>query len=59
MKKMLKKCSTDQSFIRKRNTTFKIGTLITLLKPKIKLRNRLFELIINADTYELIMQKPE
>ena len=25
--KMLKKCSTDQSFIRKRNTTYKIGTL--------------------------------
>ena len=24
---MLKKCSTDQSFIRKRNTTYKIGTL--------------------------------
>ena len=27
MKKMLKKCSTDQSCIRKRNTTYKIGTL--------------------------------
>ena len=30
MKKMLKKCSTDQSCIRKRNTTYKIGTLIYL-----------------------------
>ena len=28
MKKMLKKCSTDQSFIWKRNTTYKIGILI-------------------------------
>ena len=28
MKKMFKKCSTDQSFIRKRNTTYKIGTLM-------------------------------
>ena len=27
MKKMSKKCSTDQRFIRKRNTTYKIGTL--------------------------------
>ena len=27
MKKMLKKWSTDQSFIRKRNTSYKIGTL--------------------------------
>ena len=27
MKKMVKKCSTDQRFIRKRNTTYKIGTL--------------------------------
>ena len=27
MKKMWKKCSTDQRFIRKRNTTYKIGTL--------------------------------
>ena len=27
MKKMLKKCSTDQRFIRKRNTSSKIGTL--------------------------------
>ena len=25
--KMSKKCSTDQRFIRKRNTTYKIGTL--------------------------------
>jgi hypothetical protein len=25
---MLKKCSTDQSFIRKRNTIYKIGTFI-------------------------------
>ena len=28
MKKMLKKCSTDQRFIRKRNTTYKIETLM-------------------------------
>ena len=28
MKKMLKKCSTDQRFIRKGNTTYKIGTLV-------------------------------
>ena len=28
MKKMSKKCSTDQSFIWKRNTTYKIGTLV-------------------------------
>ena len=27
MKKMLKKCSTGLRFIRKRNTTYKIGTL--------------------------------
>ena len=27
MKKMMKKCSTDQRFIRKRNTSSKIGTL--------------------------------
>ena len=25
---MSKKCSTDQRFIRKRNTTYKIGTLV-------------------------------
>ena len=31
MKKMSKKCSTDKSFIRKRNTTYKIGTLIRTL----------------------------
>ena len=30
MKKMSKKGSTDQSYIRKRNTTYKIGTLATL-----------------------------
>ena len=29
MKKMSKKCSTDQRFIRKRNATYKTGTLIT------------------------------
>ena len=28
MKKMSKKCSTDQRFIRKRNNTYKIGTLV-------------------------------
>ena len=28
MTKMLKKCSTDQRFIRKRDTTYKIGTLV-------------------------------
>jgi hypothetical protein len=28
MKKMSKKCSTDQRFIRKRNTTYKIETLV-------------------------------
>ena len=28
MKRMSKKCSTDQRFIRKRNTTYKIGTLV-------------------------------
>ena len=27
MTKMVKKCSTDQRFIRKRNTIYKIGTL--------------------------------
>ena len=27
MKKMFKKCSTDQRFIRKRNTAYEIGTL--------------------------------
>ena len=27
VKEMFKKCSTDQSCIRKRNTTYKIGTL--------------------------------
>ena len=32
MKKMLKKCSTDQSLIRKRNTTYKIGTLKLIMK---------------------------
>ena len=31
MKKMLKKCSTDQRFIRKRKTTYKIGTLVGVL----------------------------
>ena len=34
MKKTLKKCSTDQRFIRKRNTTYKKGTLISLLPWK-------------------------
>ena len=29
MTKMVKKCSTDQRFIRKRNTTYKIGTLVS------------------------------
>ena len=28
MKKMSKKCSTDQGFIRKRNIAYKIGTLV-------------------------------
>ena len=28
MKKMLKKCSTDQSLNQKRNTTYKIGTVV-------------------------------
>ena len=28
MKKMSKKCSTDQRFIQKRNTSYKIGTLV-------------------------------
>ena len=28
IKKMLKKCSIDQNFIRKRNTIYKIGTLV-------------------------------
>ena len=27
--KMFKKCLTDQGFIRKRNTTYKTGTLVT------------------------------
>ena len=31
MKKMSEKCSTDQSFIRKRKTTYKIGTLVGVL----------------------------
>ena len=31
LKKMLKKCSTDQSIIRKRNTTYEIGTLMASL----------------------------
>ena len=30
MTKMLKKCSTDQRFIRKRNATYKLGTLAEL-----------------------------
>ena len=30
MKKMSKKCSTDQRFIRKRNTIYKIGTLVLI-----------------------------
>ena len=29
--KMVKKCSTDQRFIRKRNTTYKVGTLLNWL----------------------------
>jgi hypothetical protein len=28
MKKMFKKCSTDQRFIRKGNITYEIGTLV-------------------------------
>ena len=39
MKKMSKKCSTDQRFIRKRNTTYKIGTLRLKLKCTYKNRN--------------------
>ena len=33
MTKMAKKCSTDQRFIRKRNTTYKIHTLVDLKIP--------------------------
>ena len=29
MKNMSKKCSTDQRFIRKRNTAYEIGTLVS------------------------------
>ena len=29
---MVKKCSTDQRFIRKRNTTYKIYTLMSMVK---------------------------
>ena len=32
MKKMSKKCSTDQRFIRKKNTTYKIHTLVVRRK---------------------------
>ena len=35
MKKMVKKCSTDQRFIRKRNTTYRIHTLVCKLQCSI------------------------
>ena len=35
MTKMIKKCSTDQRFIRKRNTTYEIGTLVCEVLPDI------------------------
>ena len=44
MKKMLKKCSTGQRFFRKRNTTYKIGTLVDYLlgfKPESFLEDRI------------------
>ena len=41
MKKMSKKCSTDQRFIRKRNTTYKIGTWSHMARIVIFLTNRL------------------
>ena len=31
VQEMFKKCSTDQSCIQKRNTTYKIGTLVELI----------------------------
>ena len=37
MKKMLKKCSTDQRFIRKKNTTYKIETLVNTFFASTKL----------------------
>ena len=42
MTKMVKKCLTDQRFIRKRNTTYKIGTLNSpkcFKEPCIKVAN--------------------
>ena len=39
MKKMLKKCSTDQRFIRKRYTTYIIGTLTVYDMCEIKKPN--------------------
>ena len=49
MTKMVKKCSTDQRFIQKRNTTYKIGTLIAL-SHSLKLAS---ELIIPNFKYEI------
>ena len=49
MTKMFKKCSTDQRFIRKRNATYKIGTLIAL-SHSLKLAS---ELIIPNFKYEI------
>ena len=42
MKKMSKKCSTDQSFIRKQNTTYKIGTLPVLMVERHKIKEIFF-----------------
>ena len=39
MTKMVKKCSTDQRFIRKRNTTYKIHTLVAIWKKWKKFRS--------------------
>ena len=39
MKKMVKKCSTDQSFIRKRNATHKIHTLEQFVRTERLVKN--------------------
>ena len=53
MTKMFKKCSTDQRFIRKRNTTYKIHTLEYGLVEYTYICNKIYRLIIFSISFLL------